>query len=331
MATIAVIFLHVSAPLFTKYGELPIYIWNYANFFDSVSRFSVPVFVMISGALMFDSKMQTFIFLKKRFVRICLPFIFWSICYVLYIVFIQTNDYQKMSLFEILKKIVRSLYFGSAYHLWYIYMLFGLLLIVPILNSWITRASKKEIHYFLFLWFLTLFFKNLGLENYKTNIELYYFTGFVGYLVLGYYLSTMTIQRDIPIKKISLVFLISGTLTTFLGTYWLSIKSNKPDSMLYDFFSFNVMFTAVGIFLFFRISNYYNNKSNLFFNEVNRFSYGIYLIHVLILWTLDSFGVNASLIHPLFGIPVTSFLCLIISLVIIKIINKNKIGAYISG
>lgn len=69
----------------------------------------------------------------------------------------------------------------------------------------------------------------------------------------------------------------------------------------------------------------------MIFAQVNRFSYGIYLIHVLVLWGLDSFGINASLINPLIGIPITVFLCVIISLVIVKIINKNSIGFYISG
>lgn len=149
-----------------------------------------------------------------------------------------------------IKKIIRSVYFGSAYHLWYVCMLLGLILIIPILNVWIIRAKKNEIHYFL-LWFITLFFKNLGLERYKPNIELSYFSGYVGYLVLGYYLSVIEIKNSKKWRMIALLFFILGSFITFFCTYWFSLSKNKIDSSLYDFFSFNVLLASIGFFFVF--------------------------------------------------------------------------------
>ncbi|TDO77469.1 acyltransferase-like protein [Flavobacterium chryseum] len=159
IAVFAVVFVHTASPLVTKFSELPSESWHVANFYDSIARFCVPIFVMISGALLLNKDYEIGTFFKKRFLRIGFPFLFWSICYVLYSIFIKPNNYQKTHFFEILKKLIRSLYFGSAYHLWYVYMLFGLILIIPILNAWIVRAKKNEIPYFLLLWFLTLLFK----------------------------------------------------------------------------------------------------------------------------------------------------------------------------
>ncbi|MET0945423.1 MAG: acyltransferase family protein, partial [Flavobacterium sp.] len=250
---------------------------------------------------------------------------------VLYSIFIKTSNYQKMHFFDIIKKLIRSVYFGSAYHLWYVYMLLGLILIIPILNAWIMRAKKNEIHYFLLLWLVTLSFKNLGMENYKPPIEFLYFSGYVGYLVLGYYLSVIEFKNTKKWKIIALLLFISGSLITFLGTYWLSFSKGKTDSSLYDFFSFNVLLASIGIFIFFRLSDFFNRKSNLVIAQISHSSYGIYLVHVLVLWILDSFAINASFITPLIGIPITVLLCLSISTIIIKIINMNKFGSYISG
>lgn len=328
---IAVVFVHTASPLVTNFGLLPGELWNFANFYDAIARFCVPVFVMISGALMLNREYEIGSFFKKRFVRIGLPFLFWSICYVLYSVFIRTNYYQERHFFDVIKKIIRSVYFGSAYHLWYVYMLFGLILIIPILNAWIIKAKRKEIHYFLLLWIITLLFKNLSLENYKPKIELFYFSGYVGYLVLGYYLSIVEIKNIKKWKTISLLFFILGSFITFYNTYWFSALNGKIESSLYDFFSFNVLLASIGIFMFFRLSIFFNYSSNVIFREVSRFSYGIYLVHVLVLWVLDSFGINAYMINPILGIPITVLLCVSISTIIIKVINKNRVGSYISG
>lgn len=330
-STIAVIFLHTSSPLVSRYDTLNLSYWTIANFYEAISRFCVPVFVMMSGALLFDKNLEINTFFKKRVTRIVLPFLFWSLCYAVYVVFVKTDFYKTASFVSIIKKIVRSVYFGSAYHLWYIYMLFGLLLIVPILNFWIVRAKRREIQYFLLIWFLTLIIKNFGIQNFMPNIELSFFSEYIGYLVLGYFLSTTKFENVRRWKIISFLFFILGFLITFIGTYILTIYQDKLNTSLYDFFSFNVLISTIGLFLFFRSSNLFNSKQNWFFAQINQYSYGIYLVHVLVLWTLESIGINGLLFSPLIGIPSTAFLCVLISLFIVRTLNRIKLGNYISG
>ncbi|TDO77470.1 acyltransferase-like protein [Flavobacterium chryseum] len=130
---------------------------------------------------------------------------------------------------------------------------------------------------------------------------------------------------------ISVLFFILGSFITFFATYWLSVSKNQIDISLYDFFSFNILFASIGIFMFFRLSNFFNRKTNVVFNQISQFSYGIYLIHVLVLWLLDYLSIKATFINPIIGIPITVFLCVGISTIIVKIINKNRVGSYISG
>ena len=76
IATFAVIMLHVSSPIVVNYSNNSLSSWFVSNFFDSLSRFCVPVFVMISGALLLGKSEDIVVFLQKRVKRILVTFLF---------------------------------------------------------------------------------------------------------------------------------------------------------------------------------------------------------------------------------------------------------------
>ncbi len=141
---------------------------------------------MVSGALLLPIKGSGIEFLKKRFAKIAGPTIFWSIFYIACKYFFEgTND-------GIIKSIL-SIPFSPQGHgvMWFMYTLAGLYLIAPILSAWLERTSKKEIELYLLIWGLTTCYPLIRLflttQTGETGI-LYYFSGFVGYFLLGYYL-----------------------------------------------------------------------------------------------------------------------------------------------
>ncbi len=81
LATFSVIVIHVSGPMVVKFGEISFFDWNVANFFDSISRYSVPMFFMISGTLLLAKDYELKNFLKRRFGKILPPFLIWSLIY----------------------------------------------------------------------------------------------------------------------------------------------------------------------------------------------------------------------------------------------------------
>jgi surface polysaccharide O-acyltransferase-like enzyme len=83
IATIAVITIHVVAPYLYQYGQISNLNWNIYNIIDSLSRFAVPFFVMLSGALLLNRTITLIDFLKKRFLRILIPFCFGRL-FILY-------------------------------------------------------------------------------------------------------------------------------------------------------------------------------------------------------------------------------------------------------
>lgn len=149
---------------------------------------AIGLFFMISGALLIDNKLGTKEFLKRRFSKILWPTIFWTLVYL----FVKHLGTETSA--SVLLKSIFSIPFTAQGHgvLWFMYTLAGLYLLTPILSKWGWVTSGRELRFYLFLWVISLCFpylKLIGLEiNESETSILYYFSGYVGYFVLGYYL-----------------------------------------------------------------------------------------------------------------------------------------------
>jgi surface polysaccharide O-acyltransferase-like enzyme len=146
-------------------------------------------------------------------------------------------------------------------------------------------------------------------------------------LVLGYYLS----QRSLPPRYLAGLFILVGTSITFLGTIYLSVQDNQFNEFLYGYLSPNVLLSSIGLFLLFRSLSFNNKRFQVLSTFVNNHSYGIYLVHILILELLHYVGINWQFIHPAIGLPVAALSCLVLSIVTIYGLTKIKFGHYISG
>lgn len=169
---------------------------------NTFTRACVPLFVVASSYLQFPIHYSTGVFFRRRLVRILIPFIIWSLVYA----FAWGDPLQN------LKDL--SLNFNySAGHLWFVYMLLGVYLIMPLLSPWAEKVGKKELLLFLGIWiFSTLIpfirqwaggpgeviygpsgIPNLakyplwGEASWNSYGTFYYISGFVGYLLLGLY------------------------------------------------------------------------------------------------------------------------------------------------
>ena len=83
-AIAAVVIVHVSADIITEWSAVPRSCWWIANFYDSLARGAVPLFVMVSGALLLPKAESYRDFFVKRFQRIVIPFIVWTVFYLLW-------------------------------------------------------------------------------------------------------------------------------------------------------------------------------------------------------------------------------------------------------
>ncbi len=331
LATFSAIILHVSAELLPQFGSISDFDWWIGNIYDSSLRFCVPIFLMITGALILSKTYEsTGEYLRKRVLRIVFPFLFWSLIYIALALFDEFNHGKQMNFIATLKFIFSKLKGGASFHLWYIYLVIGLYLFFPIIGRWISKSNKYEIKYFLGIWLLTIVLQIPFLTKITPKINLTYFSGYIGFPILGYYLSNYTFEFKAK-KVIYILIITAGILITIFGTFFISKYQNNFDDLFYEYLTPNVLIVSVGIFLLFKDFVKFGAKTTNIVLFFSKYSYGTYLIHVLVLWALAKFSISYAFVNPIIGIPITSVLCFVVSTFIIFGINKLPFGKYISG
>ena len=325
LATVAVIMVHVSA--FSRTSGL-----NVDLFYGNISRFCVPVFVMLTGALLLCKSYELPFFIRSKFVRILLPFIFWSSIYLAHEMHQYITEFPDAGIKLLLVHAFEVIRGPNtlAPHLWYIYMIIGLYLFIPLISKAARAATNQEIQFYLLIWFVMLFFEFKEFSLFKIDFDLRYFTGYLGYLILGYYLFN---RVNYSFTRLGVLLVITGLVATGCGTYLLSQREGHFNHSFYEYLTPNVAVYATGVFLLVqRLSNYQLPKSLLKLRTfVSNHSYGIYLVHWIILLSFDKFGLNSKSFFPFLSIPLITFLFLSLSGCIVWTIRKIPFGKYISG
>jgi surface polysaccharide O-acyltransferase-like enzyme len=328
VAIILVILLHAAIepfPITPTINQDVIVRWVSVDIYDSIARVCVPLFVLLSGALLlppYKVSEPIGIFLKKRFIRVGLPFIFWAVAYFL---FSHYADNQPLTLTTIGKGILQ----GPYYHFWFIYMLFGLYLITPILRVLIAHANRKILRYLLVLWFIGV--GVVPIINLASGIALnslvFVIGGWVGYFVLGFYLQNVQVRA-----KTLWAVLLGAFALTAAGTYFINYYvGGSSQYFFFDFLSINVILASVAAFIL--LKNIPVNFGKSEFSLTNRIvhfigqsSLAIYLMHIIILESLQRgyFGVQISIstMNPIIEIPLVTAVTLIICLAILYPISK---------
>ncbi|MBR0092356.1 MAG: acyltransferase family protein, partial [Lachnospiraceae bacterium] len=285
-ATAAVMLLHISAHRWDS-TELQSYDWQALNLWNSLSRWGVPVFTMISGSLFLNSDRSPQTIFRKNLVRIVASFVFWSALYAFVRVYLTGNR----SFFTFAEQFVYG-----AYHLGFLYMIAGLYLLIPLLRK--IREDRALTKYFLLLGLvfgflvpqlisiLTVFAPDWGnlFQGAFSHISMHFVISFPFYFVLGSYLSEEDFFEHRPV-----LFALSGVagfLCTVLGTVWISFLQGKPSQMFYGYFSLNVLLESVFVFCLFRKAfgkRDAEGKGARFAAYLSDRCFGAYLVHVLVL------------------------------------------------
>jgi surface polysaccharide O-acyltransferase-like enzyme len=332
IALFMVIILHTASPLLMGFGTVPLTNWLAADFYNTLSRFAVPVFVMISGALLLHKEYALGDFLKKRLTRIIWPFLFWSLVYIGYSWYDEELNFTSNAWADI-HIVLHQLKYGAYYHLWYVYMLIGLYLVMPVISRFVRNATEKEIVYFLVVWFIVIAFTQPYLSRFWPQVDVRYFTGYIGYLVLGHYLAF----KELPESRnktgpVIFYFLCLAGIT--LGTYFISKDTHSLSTLMYEPLGPFVILYAAGVFLLARTTVFRLPKSLIKLRDIaGGYSLGIYLCHALFLTLLDDLlGISYKLCNPFISIPLTALVCFILSFLLIFVLSKIPlVGKYVAG
>lgn len=334
IATISVILLHVSASVALRYETLKLDVWWVGNIYDSFTRFCVPLFLMISGALLLNKEYAPMEFFRKRTVRILYPFLFWSLLYFVYYWYIQKPANRPIGFEAILQWAFELAKSGISYHFWFIYMLLGLYAVLPFVVSYFRAASTRSQHFICAFSLLFIVANSVGLYVFSTSVLLsnYFLSlvGYAGYMMLGYLLFNLQLNKRQSLVIGISVFLVGAIFTT-VGTYYLTQSLNKFASMLYNFLSVNVLLEAVGIFIFFKNIELKSKALILIRDGISTHSFGIYFVHVMVLGFFFRSGIWWGMAHSAISIPLITLLALAVSFSIIWALKELPFGCYFAG
>ena len=303
--------------------------------FNSLARVCVPLFVMISGYLLLPMKTDYSTFLKKRFTRVSFPFIAFCIFYDIYYYIRGVIDVKTM-LINIPKIFIN--YGSELGHLWFMYMIMGVYLLIPIFSPWIKSAKKEHFYFYFVIWLISSFscyihlaFPQIWGEVYwNNNTVVQGFIGDFGYAVLGAFIKIHLKEKNLYILGI-ILYLIGSGFTMFGFLYKREEATTCEEiEVTWKFDSINVVIATFGVFLLLRKVECKNEKVVKIFNDIALKSYGMYLIHIFFL-QFFKYVFDAPNQFPLWCIFVIAILTFITSYLVIKALSYIPYSQYIIG
>lgn len=363
IAMFAVVCCHCTDPFNFFPGTSPdigaIKFWGAA--YGALLRPCVPLFVMITGALLLPVRGEASTFYKKRIPRVLFPFLIWSVLYNLFpwitgLLGLNSQiildffpyageDVMRQSFSVALEYILMiPLNFSIlAVHMWYIYLLIGLYLYLPIFSAWVEKASERGKLYFLLAWGVTLLLPYYneyaadylwGTCSWNSFGMLYAFAGFHGYLLLGHYLRnlewspTKTLAIGIPMFAI-------GYAVTFFGFRHMTALPECTDEMLELFFTYcsiNVLMLTLPVFMIAKKINVRSETIKKALANLTVCGFGIYMVHYF--FTGPSVMLVRLIQIPIpLQIPVAAVLAFTASWLLVRLIYRvgGRGAKYIAG
>ena len=330
---ILVVMLHATNEYYQAF-ELPTleatpYWWT-ATVFKFLALSAVPIFIMLSGALLLQPSKTNEpikVFLKKRANRIGWAFAFWSAIYLAWGFFISGTP---VTLDNVVQGIVKGLFTGPWYHFWFLYLIAGLYLITPILRVIVANRNQNLIMYLIILWFIGVSIVPLLqlFTGYSLNGGLFVLGGTIGYFMLGAYLQKARVRSSV-LYALFILGLVWTVATTWLMRF--VFPSAGADYFFFDYLSANIVIASVALFtILSRFKADWPEGNHPHLNRVVRAisvnTLPIYLFHVIILMSLQRgfFGVTLSLtvINPIIGVPLITAATFFITLALVLLMKK---------
>jgi len=259
--------------------------WIIANLYECCVRCCIPLFFMISGVFFLNpEKNYTFErLLKNNIKRIVCAFVFWSAIYAIYSCIADDNH----SITHMIKTVIQQISTGH-YHLWFLFTLVGIYLVVPILRkiSEDENILKGSLGIGIIFVFILPFLVDLS-ERYTSilkddfdNVNYGFLGGYVLFFMIGYYLYI----KPISVKAEIMIYVLGvlGAVFGFGATWYIAYKTGDYSQKYYAYITWNVLVEAVAMFVLFKnkISKIkLSAKAIKVVNVISALSFGMYLVH----------------------------------------------------
>lgn len=280
-ATLAVILMHADGHPYLKNNLDP----KAHSMFIAALVWCVPAFFMISGRFFLDPSREVTAkkILSKYIPRIITAFLVWSAIYVLYYIF--SGAYAGLNIWGICTQFV-----DGPYHFWFLYSLFGLYLLTPILRK--ITSDKKVLQYFLILFLIfnliyeyLVYIPKIGeiINTLAGKIDIG-IVGYVGYFVLGYFL--YSIKKNINAKTEVFIYVLGAA--SLVATVILEGEISpelQEENFIKQYLKPNVIVFSAAIYIFFiqRVAQHpFSERAQQLLAKLTELSFGVYILHALI-------------------------------------------------
>lgn len=337
----AIVLLHVAGSYWYK---LPVSTldWQVTNLYDCITRWGVPVFVMISGALFLDPAREQPIkkIWTKNIPKLVRLLIFWGFLYALVYNLPPSWSGEDIALF------IHEMLFGTP-HLWFLFMLLGLYVLIPIVRC--ITANETAMRYFLVVAFVMNFVAPIStgggtipaVQEFVDAFMIQLPLGYSFYFVLGYYLSSHNISRTVRYATYILAIITLGLATVISSGVSLA-QGSASTFVIQHHYPF--MFAAAAVFIavkqhfirqmkapqddltpYLADNPHRSDKENErleMLQELSSCTLGVYAIHIFVLRFLIGLGIDPIGFASIITMPLMALAVLAISFGIAYVLKR---------
>ncbi|GHA43436.1 acyltransferase [Photobacterium aphoticum] len=319
LAALAVVAIHVLGPYRDQLGVIPDADWITAITVNSASRWAVPVFIMITGALMLSDQrpFELGYYLKRRVGKVLVPFLVWS-CFYALLSGLTLRGFDSQVVWD---KLLALPVHETYYHLGFFYYFLPLYIVVPFFRYAVQHSDRLTVIAMTLVWLTltTLFLFHID-GPWSHQLVLY-----SGYLLWGYCLFQYQWPRAGVLWGLGLVALVITDYSVLSDSFasgqytvgrWLSYKTLNTALIAAAVF-------ALGRYVATRCSARW--MAGMVF--MSRYSLGIYLLHPLFLWPVRAF--DGYVWPPVVMIPLLTVLITAVSLAASWLLAKSAKTAWL--
>lgn len=318
-----VIIIHSSGYVYNTHTTSQIS-WYISETFAQLGMFAVPVLFMLSGYFLLDENKE--LPLKKLYfkniLRLEVALISWSVIYAVFdMVMWRQLAFTKSNILRVAK-----LTLDGQPHFWFISTLLCIYVLLPVIREVVKNKTVMEYYIILFLvikFTLPYFVYVPDLYKIITRFGINDFSktaSFSLYFILGYYLKVNPIKKNNYkwLYTLGLIAIISNPIVTAVVSYVKQVKFKDME----NYQSIIVFIAAVSVFTFFssiKINNLSIKKIVILLSST---SFGIYLIHMLVILILTQLGIYSLGLPAIFLIPLVAISAFCSGFFIIYIIKQ---------
>jgi surface polysaccharide O-acyltransferase-like enzyme len=311
----AVVFLHTAGSIVYHYAGPNPSFFLAGSFYNAFSRWSVPFFLMISGVLLLNPRKSEGVaaFYSKRFGRILIPLFFWTAVYaaIRLLPFLRDAGALRSESMRLLADVAAG---NPYYHMWYLYMLVGLYLFLPLVHFCVKAASLPDLRLLCIVWFAVAIVSSAawsfgGPHGGRFSVFIGSFFNFMPYCIAGYLIAAMPMPGRLWRLWLTVGACGAGSVAL---SYLLAGEADEIRFYSYSFTSITVVPLALALFALARrltkplLGERWNSRAA-------DLTFGIYLVHPAFLKLMGSWGISATMMHPIAAIPLTACIAVVLS------------------